>query len=83
MYFGPDILKKAGFGSDDPNNKGAILVYSLPLAGTNAIGSIISMLYIDRLGRRYILLRLIPFIAWALIVLSVGMGLNGFGDGAA
>lgn len=74
MYFGPDILQKAGFGSDE---KSGLLIQSLPLALTNALGTIVAIIYIDKLGRRYILLRLIPFIAATLLFLSVGLGING------
>ncbi|TNV80686.1 hypothetical protein FGO68_gene2087 [Halteria grandinella] len=74
MYFGPDILQKAGFGSDD---KSSLLIQSLPLALTNALGTIVAIIYIDKLGRRYILLRLIPFIAATLLFLAVGLGING------
>ena len=74
MYFGPDILKKAGFGGTD---KSSLLVSSLPLALTNALGTVVAIFYIDKLGRRYILLRLIPFVAGALLILAVGLGLNG------
>ena len=42
----------------------------------NAFGSIIAMIYIDRLGRRYILLRIIPFVGLTLWVLAMGLGLN-------
>jgi hypothetical protein len=77
MYFGPLILQKAGFGSDDPNDKVALLYESLPLALTNALGTVVAIVYIDKLGRRYILLRLIPFVAVTLLILAVGLGLNG------
>lgn len=80
MYFGPNLLQKAGFGSDDPNAKNAIIIESLPLAATNAFGSVIAIFYIDKLGRRMILLRLIPFISGALIILAIGLGLNGYGS---
>lgn len=77
MYFGPDILQKAGFGSSE---KSSLLVQSLPLALTNALGTVVAIFYIDKLGRRYILLRLIPFIAATLLVLSLGLGLNGLAE---
>jgi hypothetical protein len=78
MYFGPEILKKAGFGND--TDKASLLYQSLPLALTNALGTIIAIVYIDKLGRRYILLRLIPFIAATLLVLATGLGINGLPD---
>jgi len=48
----------------------------LPLALTNALGTIVAIIYIDKLGRRFILLRLIPFIAGTLLVLAAGLGIN-------
>lgn len=77
MYFGPDILQKSGFG--DPSDPSSLLVASLPLAGMNALGTLVAIFYIDKLGRRYILLRLIPFVAAALLVISTGLGLKGYG----
>jgi len=56
------------------------LVASLPLAGINALGTFIAIFYIDKLGRRYILLRMIPFISVSLLVIALGLGLKGFGD---
>ena len=77
MYFGPDILQKSGFGDkDDPSS---LLVASLPLAGMNALGTLIAIFYIDKLGRRYILLRMVPFIGASLLVISLGLGLKGYG----
>ena len=74
MYFGPYILQKAGFGTEE---KSSLLIESLPLSLTNALGTIVAIIYIDKLGRRYILLRLIPFIAFALLFLAMGLGING------
>jgi hypothetical protein len=37
----------------------------------------VAIIYIDKLGRRYILLRLIPFIAVTLLILAAGLGING------
>ncbi len=75
MYFGPDILKKAGFGSG--TDKSSLIMQSIPLALMNTVGTIVAMLYIDKSGRRYILLRLIPFIALTLLFLAFGLGVNG------
>jgi hypothetical protein len=77
MYFGPQILKKAGFGGDGDDS--AILVDSLPLAGINALGTLVAIFYIDKLGRRFILLRCIPFVGASLMVIALGLGLRGFG----
>ncbi|CDW81272.1 inositol transporter 1-like [Stylonychia lemnae] len=78
MYFGPDILQKSGFG--DESDPSSLLVASLPLAGMNALGTLIAIFYIDKLGRRYILIRMVPFIGFSLLIISLGLGLKGFGD---
>lgn len=46
----------------------------------NALGTLIAIFYIDKLGRRYILIRMIPFIGASLLVISLGLGLKGFGE---
>ena len=74
MYFGPSILQKAGFGGSDNQS---LLIQSLPLALTNALGTIVAIIYIDKSGRRFILLRLIPFIAVTLLILAAGLGIKG------
>ena len=51
------------------------------MALTNAMGTVVVILYIDKLGRRFILLRLIPFIAMTLLILALGLGLNGLSTG--
>lgn len=45
MYYGPEIMKQAGFGSDD--DKSATLISAIPLAGINVIGTVISLAFID------------------------------------
>lgn len=68
---------KAGFGNeDDPSS---VLIDSLPLAGMNALGTLVAIFYTDKLGRRFILLRCVPLIAGALLVIALGLGLRGFG----
>ena len=45
MYYGPEIMKQAGFGSD--KNKTMTLVSAIPLAVLNMIGTIMSLAFID------------------------------------
>ena len=45
MYYGPEIMKQAGFGSDE--NKAMTLISAIPLAALNMIGTIMSMGFID------------------------------------
>jgi SP family galactose:H+ symporter-like MFS transporter len=46
----------------------------------NALGTLIAIFYIDKLGRRYILLRMVPFIGASLLVISLGLGLKGYAN---
>jgi len=46
MYYGPEIMRVAGFGAQ--NNKQEALISTIPLAGMNALGSLIALLFIDR-----------------------------------
>lgn len=70
MYYGPQIIIDSGTeidGYDDREELGVLL--NVPLAFTNAIGSLVGVFIIDRLGRRYIMLRALPFIFISLITL--------------
>ena len=61
QYYGPDIIIQAGFSFDKFEDRDKIgILLNLPLSLTNAIGSIIAMLYIDKIGRRTMVLRTQP-----------------------
>lgn len=45
MYYGPEIMKQAGFGSDD--DKSTTLISAIPLAAVNMLGTLISLGFID------------------------------------
>lgn len=66
MYYSPTIVQLAGFAS----NKTA-LALSLITSGLNAVGSIVSMLFVDRYGRRRMMLISMIGIIVCLIVLSI------------
>ncbi|KAG6501548.1 hypothetical protein ZIOFF_041429 [Zingiber officinale] len=51
MYYSPTIVQLAGFASNS-----TALALSLITSGLNAIGSIVSMYFVDRAGRRRLLL---------------------------
>mmetsp|Transcript_18667 Transcript_18667/g.20837 ORF Transcript_18667/g.20837 Transcript_18667/m.20837 type:complete len:215 (+) Transcript_18667:723-1367(+) len=74
MYYGPKIMEAAGFG--DEKHRTHSLISSLPLAFVNALGGIIALFFIDRLGRRWIMLRTLPFVALFMGVIGLGMGLR-------
>jgi hypothetical protein len=78
MYYGPDILITAGVQIDGMDNDEAALLLNIPLAFINAVGTAISCVYIDNLGRRYLMLRTLPVSCVGWIITAVGMYLNGF-----
>ncbi|GFQ00016.1 inositol transporter 4 [Phtheirospermum japonicum] len=66
MYYSPTIVQLAGFAS----NKTA-LALSLITSGLNAVGSIVSMAFVDRYGRRRLMIISMFGIIICLVVLSV------------
>ena len=79
MYYGPDIMQKAGITIPGLSQDESSLVLNIPLSCFNAIGTIMSIFFIDKLGRRYIILRSTPFVAISWIVTAIGMSLTGDG----
>lgn len=65
MYYSPTIVQFAGFAS----NKTA-LALSLITSGLNAIGTIVSMAFVDRYGRRRLMLISMFMIILCLVALS-------------
>ncbi len=59
---------------DEKEEMGIFL--NIPLAATNAIGSTIAVFLIDSLGRRYIMLRSLPFLFLTLCLISLSMYLS-------
>ena len=80
MYYGPEIILSAGFSTAGMDNKQAALLYTVPLAAVNAVGNIISFALIDKLGRRYLLLRTLPLIAVSWTLVAYGMYFNNSND---
>ena len=71
-------MKTAGFG--DSSHRDHSLISTIPLAGINATGGIIALFFIDNLGRRWIMLCTLPFIALFMGWIGVGMGLKNHSD---
>ena len=65
MYYSPTIVQFAGIASNS-----TALALSLVTSGLNAIGSIVSMVFIDRFGRRKLMLVSMIGIIVCLVVLS-------------
>jgi Sugar (and other) transporter len=78
MYYGPDILIKAGLTIPGMQPDESALLLNIPLAGVNAIGTLISCVYIDKLGRRFLMLRTLPISTIGWLITAFGMYLNGY-----
>lgn len=66
MYYSPTIVQLAGYAS----NRVALLL-SLLTAGLNAFGSILSIYFIDKTGRKKLLLFSLSGVVVSLVVLTV------------
>lgn len=65
MYYSPTIVQLAGFVSNQ-----TALALSLVTSGLNAVGSIVSMLFVDRYGRRRLMIVSMIGIITCLIVIA-------------
>ena len=68
MYYGPTIMKSAGFNG---SGREALLA-SLPIFCAGFLGTIVAVTVVERLGRRWVLLRTIPLIVLGLMGLALG-----------
>lgn len=66
MYYSPTIVQFAGFASNS-----TALALSLITSGLNVVGTIISMAFVDRYGRRRLMIVSMFGIITCLVVLSV------------
>ena len=73
MYYGPDIMMKAGIKVPGLDENDSSLALNIPLSFFNTIGTLIAIFYIDSLGRRYTILRTLPLIAISWFVTAIGM----------
>lgn len=73
MYYGPEIMIAANITIGDYNQKISGLILNIPLSTMNAFGTTLSILFIDRLGRRYIMLRTLPFVVLSWLTVALGM----------
>lgn len=71
MYYGPEMMKKAGFGKE--NEEISTLLASLPLACIDFVGTCIACVIVDKYGRRWSMLRMLPGAAFGMLSLGVGL----------
>lgn len=70
------MIHDAGVSDGTPKSD---IIWSIPLAFVNAVGTIITILYVDKLGRRYIILRTLPLIGLSMWFIAGSYALIGFG----
>lgn len=76
MYYGPDILLKAGVKVPGLTDDEAAILLNIPLAFVNACGTLSSVFLIDSYGRRFLMLRCTPFTCASWILTAIGMYIN-------
>ena len=77
MYYGPDIMEKAGIVFNGMTEEQSALLLSIPLSFFNALGTLLSIFFIDRMGRRYLILRSLPLITLTWLIVATGMAFTG------
>ena len=78
MYYGPNIILSTGISVAGVSKKTLSVVLNIPLALVNSIGSIFAVFVIDKMGRRYIMLRGLPGIFVSLIIVAASEYLSNF-----
>jgi MFS family permease len=79
FYYGPSIMKDAGFGGDSNND----LLYSMIfLSCVNTVGNFIGLVISGRYGRRELMLKTTPPMGVVLLVLTAAMVVNSMAPGS-
>lgn len=78
MYYGPQIILETGItiGGFEPGDPRLGILLNIPLALINFIGSIVTMIFIDKLGRRWLLLRSVPVMMTASLLVALAFYLS-------
>ena len=72
MYYSPEIIIDTGSSLDEVSDEDHLgILLSIPITITNFIGSICAIFIIDKLGRRYLMLRAIPGVTVTLVLISI------------
>lgn len=82
MYYGTIIIQKIGIKIDSITDKNTLsILFNIPLAFVNSLGTLLSVFFLDDLGRRYILLRTLPGVIASLLLVSLSMYLTTYYEG--
>ncbi len=74
LFYGPEVLRDAGFGGDMKEQ--TVLTGFLFLGALNFLGTLVALLRVDSLGRRFLLLRCLPFLILSMFLLAISMFLH-------
>ena len=82
MYYGPAIILGTGIKINgyEPKDPQIGVVLNIPLALVSAVGTILTTVYSDKFGRRYIMLRTIPFIFSSCLLVSLSFYMTIYGE---
>ena len=78
MYYGPKILLTAGIHFPSMSDDKAAILLNIVLSVVNAAGSLYACHIIDKTGRRWLMLRSLPFACVFWLVVAFGMFLKGY-----
>ena len=71
------MMKNAGIKISGLSDDESSLVLNIPLAAANFIGSIVCVVFIEKMGRKGVLLRTTPILAICWVLAAVGMAFTG------
>ena len=60
MYYGPKIIIDTGITIPGLSLDEVGIILNMPLAFMNAVGGVITIFYVDKKGRRFMMLRTLP-----------------------
>jgi len=76
-YYGTEMMKQAGLQVGDLDDNSSAIVLYIIIAFINFAFNVVAVLMIDRLGRRYVILRTTPFAAIGWLVAAAGIAMTG------
>ncbi len=76
-YYGTEMMKQAGLQVGDLDENSSAIVLYIIIAFINFVFNVVAVLMIDRLGRRYVILRTTPLAALGWFIAAIGISLTG------
>ena len=78
MYYGPIIIMATGisFSGFKPNDPKTGILLNCLLSFVNTVGNTSTLFFIEKFGRRHIMLKVLPYIIISLLVIAFSMYLS-------